>query len=398
MDDSRSEVDPQGDTILVLRCPKTAQPVWEPENESAKRRRGNDIPMTKLFLDSQFDSGMDVDPSDDEDTHGPTPGTIAATVAESSLPNDSGEAHGENIKREDVKFRLSSRHLALASPVFRTMLNGSWKESASSSGWSGNGCPVRYELTAAEWDDEILLLLMNIIHGRNSLVPLSVDLTTLMKMSVVVDYYQCQEVTLFVVGLWIKELSGSLPKEYGRDCVAWMFVSWVFSCSELFEKMTSLAMEGSEGGLGKIHLPLPPTLLSTLTPHLSGLHAFSKLIDFAAVMEQRRRQFIDDIFTTLEAVSMQLRQGSLGCSFGCASMLLGSIIKGTDDHKLHRDCSPARARFIALSLRVRTKTPDNSRTCCTLHEVLTTSVQKMWQTLEGLKLQDYKGQERKPAN
>ncbi|KAG5932555.1 hypothetical protein E4U60_005160 [Claviceps pazoutovae] len=267
MNNSRFEVDPQGDTILVLRCPKTAQPVWEPEDEGAKRKRGNDIPMTKLFLGSQFNFGMDVDPSDDKDTHAPTPGSVASTV-ESSLPNDSAEAHGENIKREEVKFRLSSRHLALASPVFRTMLNGLWKESAPSSDEPDNGCPVRYELTAAEWDDELFLMLMNIIHGRNKLVPLSVDLTTLMKMSVLVDYYQCQEVTQFVVGLWIKELSSSLPKEYGRDCVAWMFVSWVFSCSELFEKMTSLAMKGSEGGLGKIYLPLPPMLLSTVTPRL----------------------------------------------------------------------------------------------------------------------------------
>ncbi|KAG6207398.1 hypothetical protein E4U35_001011 [Claviceps purpurea] len=270
MYDSRFEVDPQGDTILVLRCPKTAQPVWEPEDESTKRKRGNDIPMTKLFLGSQepqFNFGMDVDPFDGEDTHAPTPGTIAATV-ESSLPNDSGESHGDNIKREEVKFRLSSRHLALASPVFKAMLNRPWRWRAPSSDWSENGCPVRCELTVADWDDELFLMLMNIIHGRNALVPLSIDLTTLMKMSILVGHYQCQEVTQFVVGLWIKELSGSLPQEYGRDCVAWMFVSWVFSCSELFEKMTSLAMKGSEGGLGKIYLPLPPMLLSTVTPHL----------------------------------------------------------------------------------------------------------------------------------
>ncbi|KAG5942528.1 hypothetical protein E4U59_001070 [Claviceps monticola] len=267
MDNSRFEVDPQGDTILVLRCPKTEQPVWEPEDASFKRKRGNDIPMKKVFLGSQSHSGMDVDPSDVENTHASTPGTITATV-ESSLPNDSGEAHGENIKREEVKFRLSSRHLALASPVFKTMFDGLWKEIAKSSGWSDNGCPVRYELIAAEWDDELFLMLMNIIHGRNILVPLSVDLTTLMKFSVLVEYYQCQEVTLFVVGHWIKEVSNSLPKEYGRDCVAWMFVSWVFSCSEFFGQMTQLAIEGSEGGLGKIYLPLPPMLLSTVTPHL----------------------------------------------------------------------------------------------------------------------------------
>ncbi|KAG6053393.1 hypothetical protein E4U17_004735 [Claviceps sp. LM77 group G4] len=236
---SRYDLDPQGDTILVLRCPNTEQPVWEPKDEVSKLKQKNET-RRRIFFGSYYMSEM-------EDAHEQTPEPIAPTV-ESSVLNDSGEAHGDNSERNDVQFRLSSRHLALASPVFKTTLNGSWKESAPSSDTSNNGSAktraplqhskskhlqrssgskksaksrkplkngsdssTRYELTATEWDDEVFLILMNIIHGRNKMVPLSVDLITLVKMSVIVDYYQCQEVTQVFVGLWIDKLSDKLP-------------------------------------------------------------------------------------------------------------------------------------------------------------------------------------------
>ncbi|KAG5989150.1 hypothetical protein E4U52_005865 [Claviceps spartinae] len=182
MKDSRFDLDPQGDTILVLRCPKKEQPDADPSD----------------------------DPPDDEGTHEQTPEPIAPDD-EPSVPNDGGDAREQNAENNEVQFRLSSRHLALASPVFKTMLNGTWKESAAPSDQSKKSAKprkppkkdsdssTRYDLTATEWDDEVFLMLMNIIHGRNTLVPLSIDLTTLVKLSVLVDYYQCQEVTEFVV-------------------------------------------------------------------------------------------------------------------------------------------------------------------------------------------------------
>ncbi|KAG6025926.1 hypothetical protein E4U19_002880 [Claviceps sp. Clav32 group G5] len=95
------------------------------------------------------------------------------------------------------------------------MLNGFWKESVSSSDqdngsaelWSslqsGSDCQVRYQLTATEWVVKDFLLLMNIVHGHSGQVPYAVDLETLGRISVLVDYYQCQEVTQLAVGLWI---------------------------------------------------------------------------------------------------------------------------------------------------------------------------------------------------
>ncbi|KAG6174848.1 hypothetical protein E4U47_006983 [Claviceps purpurea] len=280
MQDLRYDIDPQGDTILVLRCPNTNQPVWEPTDEVSKLKQKNTIRRRKLF-DLDFISDTEDGRSDDENADEPTPEPIAA-ITESNVPNDSGEAHRDNCKRDEVHFRLCSRHLALASPVFKTMLNGFWKESAPLSDQSngsaktrtplqnGPDCQVCYELTATEWDAEDFLLLMNIFHGRNKQVPISIDLETLGRISVLVDYYKCQEVTQLAVGLWIDKLSGNLPTKYGRECVTWMFVSWVFSSREIFKNMTLLAIIKSEGGLGTIHLPFPPMLLSMATPHLHG--------------------------------------------------------------------------------------------------------------------------------
>ncbi|KAG6260864.1 hypothetical protein E4U47_006980 [Claviceps purpurea] len=264
MEESQFELDPRGDTILILRNPKTEQLLWEPKDDGAKLKQRSNILRQKLF-------GSELMP-DDEKTH--KPAAWPFSVIKPNVPSDSEKARKENSEGNEVLFRLSSRHLALASPVFQTMLNGSWKESAPSSDQSngsgktwaplqnGPDCPVRYELTATEWDTKVFLLFMNMIHCRNKLVPLSIDLTTLVKMAILVDYYQCEEATQLAAGLWIGNLSGKLPISYGRDCVAWMFVSWVFSRSDIFEKMTKLAIRGSTGGLGTIHLPFPPKLLS----------------------------------------------------------------------------------------------------------------------------------------
>ncbi|KAG5966728.1 hypothetical protein E4U56_001193 [Claviceps arundinis] len=155
MQNLRYNLDPQGDTILVLRCSNTKQPVWEP-NEGSELKQKDAMRRRKLFS-SVFMSDTEDCHSHGENAHEPTPERqpIAPTI-ESNVPNDSGEAHGETSDRNEVEFRLSSRHLALASPVFKTMLNGFWKESAPPSDQSdgsakpreplqsGTDCQLRY--------------------------------------------------------------------------------------------------------------------------------------------------------------------------------------------------------------------------------------------------------------
>ncbi|KAG6093284.1 hypothetical protein E4U30_004462 [Claviceps sp. LM220 group G6] len=413
MRDLRHDLDPQGDTILVLRCPNTQLAVWEPKDEAAKLKQKNKS-RKRMLYDIDSSSDMEDGRSSDQNAHEPTPETIAPSI-ESSMPNDSGEARGDNGDCNEVQFRLSSRHLALASPVFQTMLNGFWKESAPlSDQYNGSAeplsplqndsnCQVRYELAATEWGAEDFLLLMNIVHCQSIKVPYSIDLETLGRISVLVDYYQCQEVTQFFAGLWIAKLSGSLPTTYGRDCVTWMFVSWVFSRSEIFEKMTQLAIRTCDGGLGTINLPFPPMLLSTATPHL---HDLSKLTCFAAVMEQKRDDFIDKIFVVLGNTCKYLREGRYACDFECISMLLGSLLRGMDkNEQVYGACSAERAKSAVLSLKSGTRyvrttsySGEYSAHACTLHALLQPSIEKLWNGLGGLKLDEYNGQKKKSAD
>lgn len=162
-----------------------------------------------------------------------------------------------NSEIEEVKFRLSSRHLCLASPVFSAMLCGGWKESAGSVESQSS-----YKIGATDWNTEAFLLLMNIIHGHHRKVPRFVDLDTLAQLSILVDYYKCHEITEFFAHLWMDELSFALPTSYGRESVIWLSVSWVFSKADIFEKMTELALKESEKPLETMCLPLPSKLLS----------------------------------------------------------------------------------------------------------------------------------------
>ncbi|KAG6255222.1 hypothetical protein E4U23_004671 [Claviceps purpurea] len=388
----RYDLDPQGDTILVLRCRNTKQPVWEPADEVAKLKKKNKTRRRKLFgLD--FMSDTEDGCSDDENAHDATPEPIAPTI-ESNVPNDGGEAHGENSEHKMVPFRLSSRHLALASPLFKAMLKMSRKESAPSSDPSNGSaktraplqndpdCQVRYELAATEWDAEDYLIVMNIVHGHNRQLPVSVDLETLGRICVIVNHYHLQEVVHVVISLWIFQLCGKLPTTYGRDCVTWIFVSWVVSFTKVFEEMTKLAIKTSEGGLGTIYLPFPPMLLTSL--------------------EQKRDRFIDEVFNILGNLCKDLWKGRRGCGFECTSMLLGSLMKLMDENELYGACSAEQAKSAVLSLKSgmwNSYSPHNSGSShvCNVHTLLQPDIERLWDGLDGLKMADHDRQKKTSA-
>ncbi|KAH8743933.1 hypothetical protein F5883DRAFT_379155, partial [Diaporthe sp. PMI_573] len=87
----------------------------------------------------------------------------------------------------DIRFRLSSKHLKSASPIFKAMLDGNWKESNLTS-------DLHYTLHTSDWDTEALQVIMDILHGRSQRVPRSIPLELLAKIAVLVDYWALQRV------------------------------------------------------------------------------------------------------------------------------------------------------------------------------------------------------------
>ncbi|KAK7996677.1 hypothetical protein PG989_004717 [Apiospora arundinis] len=303
----RHELDPDGDVELILRHPDAPFAMWDSTLEtptsdstrvSEKAARKLSAKMGKkskatvaLFksLDPGSDSGMLQIPLHPEVAE-PEPVSEEAGDVSSSESSNAFDTDDD----VEVRMRLSSKHLILASAFFKKMLQGPWEESRT------------HTVEASDWDAEALLILMNIIHGRNRAVPRSISLEMLAKISVLVDYYRCHEVVELFAACWILDLRPSLPKDYGRDFTLWLAISWVFSQEDLFKTLTKVAIRETAGPLQTLNLPIPH--------HLIG------------IIDQKRQEIIHDIISGLHDLVLYFHTRTK-CTFECSSILLGALTK-----------------------------------------------------------------------
>jgi hypothetical protein len=125
----------------------------------------------------------------------------------------------------EVHFKVSSKHMMLASPVFKAMLQSNFKEG--------------YELQATGHcqislpDDhaEAFEVLTNLVHLNNSAVPLEVDLELLANLTILVDKYQLQRTTYLIKDLWCATSLGEWVEQTRLS---------VEDCSRLLEFVGSL--------------------------------------------------------------------------------------------------------------------------------------------------------------
>ncbi|KAJ1325459.1 hypothetical protein MN608_08652 [Microdochium nivale] len=307
---SRYEQDPDGDVELVLRDPDGLRREWP----AGYMDQQQPPPLTQ----AQDDRTVDNDPqnADDEDE--------------------------DTQERPAKRFRVSSRHLSLASPVFQQMLNGPWKEAALATAGGGD----RRKIEASEWDTEATVILMDIIHGHFSQVPRAVSLELLAKIAILVDYYKCHEIVCLFSSMWIADLkkreavSSSLAAAGGaaglhggpvrtstgggilsvpgggpawaEEYFLWLFVSWVFGDEQLFSRMADTCVRSSPLPVSAIVFPLPEDMLDAL--------------------DSTRDVAIEQVLSGIDQLRNELCEGRANCPYGlqyeCSSMLLGALMKG----------------------------------------------------------------------
>ncbi|KAM0812639.1 hypothetical protein AB5N19_12630 [Seiridium cardinale] len=346
MDEKSHQIDPDGDVELTLRDADPTFAAWD-DNERVLISHPRDLPVHNRISKLQTKSRTEertiekpnayasfnlVDPgrgsvpapeyytySDDESENGSEnePETEdllpESSTAFEDMPRSDGEAElmpeepsatsrsttPQPEKKEEIRMKLSSKHLVLASNYFRKMFVGPWKESISSSG----KC---HTVDATGWDTEAMLILMNIIHGRARKVPRSIDLEMLAKIATLVDYYDCHEVVILYAECWIRELDTELPNDYGRDLVLWLWISWVFGREIIFETMTRIATLECRGPLQTLGLPIPQHIVETL--------------------DQQRQEVIGQIISGLGYLVSYFHKREK-CTFECSSILLGALSK-----------------------------------------------------------------------
>lgn len=177
---------------------------------------------------------------------------LLAEVKESPRDGDSDSEPGE------VRMRVSSRHLTLVSPVFKSLFKSSFLEgqSLSSAGTA--------EVSLPDDDPYSLEILLNIIHGRLKKVPSDLSTAELTQVAVLIDKYELHEISLIYSCIWIDSLKESLPTRFTQDLLPWMCIFRILSKPEYFAQTTKIALRESEGPLynnAETTLPIPESLL-----------------------------------------------------------------------------------------------------------------------------------------
>jgi len=242
-------LDPHGDVLLKLvRQPEddssesSASSVSDPPsppNEEApipegEPNSGDAIEIQDIIPDADLQNGEEETPSEAD-----------ATSVEYLI---------------DVHIRVSSRHLILASPTFRSMLGPDFEEGQSlqKSGYA--------DLALGDDDPDAMLILLQIIHFQIRKVPRHVDIDTLTKLSVLIDYYHMHEVMELFSDMWVENLAKEgLPMVHGAEAMRWLWISWVFGKGREFRAVSRVIEQGCDETLEEDvdeMLPIPGVIIS----------------------------------------------------------------------------------------------------------------------------------------
>lgn len=299
------QIDPDYDTVIILDHPCKAFAPWDPTAEISEHV------VSELPLESREGPVIKLEPSNDgrakyDDDWGyggetrkskkkgkrrlvkadrsenaPSVWNDSETAVEASWPGEeellkvaeasNNAAHvpsseGADIAKsrtqvadleeEIVHYRVSSRHLTLASPWFKRALTSPGSKEAVPNPTDG-----RFYVPASDWDEEAFLILLNIFHLRKRSIPETVSLEMLAKIAVLVDYYELKgaEAIEHDVDIWINHVrqNYAVPTSYGRDLVLWMCISAVFDLPTVFEEATAVSIQESTGSIQDLGLPIP---------------------------------------------------------------------------------------------------------------------------------------------
>lgn len=364
---------PKGDLILILSNPDAPFAVWSD---------------SLVWPDAMLRKSAAGPASDDS--------------ADESEQNDELEDSArllEDTELPEVRFRLSSQHLVLASPYFRAMLDGPWKEVSADAN-------ATHTVRAEDWNTNALLILFNIIHGHNRKVPRALTLESLAQVGVLVDYYQCHEAVDLFSSVWRDNLYIDTPIEYGRDAILLLFVSSVFRYKDYFSLVSKAIFPKVRGPIHTLDLPIPSTTTGEYNCTPSCFEQV--LISTPELVESHRQDKVRRILTSLFDCNEHLSSGKYICNssnrfhsyedtYLCSCALLGALHKFMMRHGvlsprpvapfLGFGCDQLTTRII--NIREPWSNRDMDHTHCTLQGSLSKATQVMRQLPFPDQLEEY---------
>ncbi|SPJ90332.1 uncharacterized protein FTOL_13213 [Fusarium torulosum] len=243
MKKSPLELDPEADALLILQRPNLQQ-VHAVKEQDVQHKKEKAEPTTTA---SPLTKGKKKSK------------TLTDLDKITSL-----QPYQENGDPNEIEFRVSTKHLCIASPVFSKMIRGNFQESQP----NDKGF---LEIKATDWNTRALLILLDIIHGHHRQVPRKLDLDTVAQIGLLVDYYDCLEIVQVFFDHWYAHLHDwwkyswlnfdkSPLTSFGEAESLLLFIALTFRSSVVFKNLTISAIL-TTSDLIETHLPIPSQIL-----------------------------------------------------------------------------------------------------------------------------------------
>ncbi|KAI0434271.1 hypothetical protein F5Y09DRAFT_266096 [Xylaria sp. FL1042] len=285
-------LDPEGDLLVVLHKPST-------------------IPT-----ESKSSQMLDSEPMELESS----PVKAAPEPESSSSKEAAATTQQVTPVPEKWTFKVSSKHLTLASGYFKTMLDGPWHE-ANKVQEDG----LRH-FVVEDFNLEAFSIVLSIIHGKNSRVPLTVKLELLLEISRVVNHLRCSEAMSSYTVTWTRHLEPSIPVKCTIKLLHWISIAAIFQEHAIFHRCTRTAIIQSRSNIFSLGLP-----------------ALASVRD---EINRRRILILDMIFRTIYNLKDNMTEKTL-CSFDCDAFLVGVLTKRL--HKMSPGSRP-QSPYVGLSI------------------------------------------------
>jgi len=167
-------------------------------------------------------------------------------------------AKGKRKANIEVHVLVSSKHMTLASSVFKAMLAPNHFQEGTTLALSGKA-----EISLPDDDTEAFVVLLNVIHARSKFIPSTVSLEQLTKIAVLVDKYRLHGAVSICTDLWVQRVESSRYCYYHLHISQWLCICWVFQKKVLFRSVTEQAITESAKGLtdSMENLPTPKQII-----------------------------------------------------------------------------------------------------------------------------------------
>ncbi|RSL92318.1 hypothetical protein CEP52_013876 [Fusarium oligoseptatum] len=149
-------------------------------------------------------------------------------------------------------FKVSMKHLVLASPRAKKMFGGNFAEAQPDE----HG--FRRWTFEPVFDPAAFEVVMNAIHGHTHKLPRTVSLNMLVSVSVIVDDLDCAQSLWFFAKTWIHNISQNY---YVGTTADWILISYVFDEPSLFKSNTESAILHGRGPFQHGGLPIRPKII-----------------------------------------------------------------------------------------------------------------------------------------